>query len=182
MLPSHSIIRRFTPPTCTLEIWAKNSPLSRWTNRQLVKDIHFQLSFDDPRMPAEKQVTIKGDRVQLEQLYETVTNYVQNFLQHSSPKKDLLTLAVINESTQQISPVTKPSLQPLGLVAHELILGSLDKTNSVNKIKLSALQLFDLATALDQYYEEIAALPELYLPRKKRIVPLWGSSVAISNV
>jgi hypothetical protein len=180
MLASHSVVRRFTPPTCTLEIWAKNSPLSRWTNRQVLKDLRFQLSFDDPRMPAEKQLTINGDRRQLEQLSQAVTNYVQNFLQQSSKETDLLSLAKPKQTTQPLPSIAKPYLQPLGLVAHQLFFGSLSNDNSVAKIKLSALQLFDLATALDEYNTEIAALPELNLGKKRRILPLWASNAAVA--
>ena len=80
MVISNSIIRRYTPPTCTLEIVAKMSALSRWAKRPLLNQLSFELHFDDPLVPEEKKVTIKGDRNQLELLCEQVNSYVQNLL------------------------------------------------------------------------------------------------------
>jgi hypothetical protein len=83
MFFSDSLIRHYTPPTCTLEIWAKCSPLSRWAERPLLKDLRFELRFDDPRVAEEEQVTLRGERQQLEMLCDIVITYVQNFLQES---------------------------------------------------------------------------------------------------
>jgi hypothetical protein len=58
---SNSVLRRYTPPTCTLEVVAKSSPLSRWVGQSLMKDLRFELRFDDPRQPEEKRVTIRGN-------------------------------------------------------------------------------------------------------------------------
>ncbi len=77
------VLRRYTPPTCTLEINANNSPLSHWTGKPVLKNLRFQLSFDDPKLPEEKQVTISGNRTQLETLCQVVETYVQNFLVQS---------------------------------------------------------------------------------------------------
>lgn len=160
-----SITRRFTPPTCTLEIEATGSTLSRWQKRKAIKDVQFQLSFDDPRLTEAEQFTIKGDRTQLEQLYQAVTNYIQNFLQQSSIEQ------FVSATTSSIEP-NQPYLQPQGLIAHELFLGSLQNTNSGDKIDLSTIQLFDLVTALEDYQLEVAATvnPDS-TPSKKR--PLW---------
>ncbi|HEY9621609.1 MAG TPA: DUF4335 domain-containing protein [Crinalium sp.] len=75
-----SVLRQYTPPTCTLEIAAKESPLSRWTDRSVLKHLRFQLSFDDPRLAAEQQVRVTGDRTQLEILCDAVEAYVQTLL------------------------------------------------------------------------------------------------------
>ncbi|MEB3357185.1 MAG: DUF4335 domain-containing protein [Synechococcales bacterium] len=72
-----SAIRRYTPPTCTLEILAKQSVLSRWTDRTVFKDVRFHLSFDGPQRPHESRVTVRGDRDQLEGLCDLVEQYVQ---------------------------------------------------------------------------------------------------------
>ena len=167
---SSSIIRRFTPPTCTLEIKANNSPLSRWTNRQVLKNLHFCLSFDDPRIPQEEQVTIQGDRLQLEQLYDAVIDYVQNFLHQSFAKSNLVKKSSASN--------TKPYLQSQGLVNHELWLGSLANDNSTAKIQLSSVQLFDLVTALEEYNIQVAALPELNTAKSRNILPIWGTVAA----
>lgn len=178
MLSSSATIHRFTPPTCTLEIKAKKSPLSRWTKKEVLKKLHFRLSFDDPRIPESKQVTIKGDRTQLEQLHEAVSNYIQEFLHASfqptnKPKTDL---------ERNLKSSTKPYLQSQGLVSHELFFGSLANQTSEPQIKLSTVQLFDLVTALEEYSTQIAAVPELGTPQGSKIIPLWGGIAAATIV
>ena len=74
---SYSVLRRYTPPTCALEILAKNSPLSRWAGQTVLKDVRFNLSLDDPKLPPEQWISLRGDRAQLEALQETVQRYVQ---------------------------------------------------------------------------------------------------------
>jgi hypothetical protein len=182
MFSSHKIIRRFTPPTCTLEICAENSPLNRWTDRNLLKDLQFQLSFDDPRLPTEKQVTIKGDHNQLEQLYEVVTNYVQNFLQLSLVENYSSDQALlIRSSSESKTNTNKPELRPLNLVNHELHLGNLNNQTLNQIIKLSSSQLFDLSSALEEYQTEISALPQSFNKNRTKKTPLlWGSIAAVT--
>ena len=166
------ITRRFTPPTCTLEIEATSSALSRWTKQKAIKDVQFQLSFDDPRLTEEEQVTIKGNRTQLEQLERAINNYIQNFLQQSSLEQ---ILSLSPSSTTDDS--NQPYLKPQGLVTHELFLGSLGDENSIDTIELNTIQLFDLVTALEDYHTEIAAIPNLNgSDGKKR--PVWFAAVA----
>lgn len=165
-----SIIRRFTPPTCTLEIKAKNSPLSRWTNKSILNNLHFRLSFDDPKIPEEEQVTIKGDRLQLEQLYNVTIDYIQNFLHQSFTNS--------NFTRESTTSDTQPYLQRQGLVSHELYLGSLGNDHSITKIQLSSVQLFDLVTALEEYHTQIVALPELDSIKSHNFSPIWGSIAA----
>jgi Domain of unknown function (DUF4335) len=178
MLSSSPTIHRFTPPTCTLEIKAKKSPLSRWTKKEALKKLHFRLSFDDPRIPESKQVTIKGNRNQLEQLHEAVSNYIQEFLQASfqltnKPETDL-------ESNLKSS--TKPYLKRQGLVSHELFFGSLAYQTSEPQIKLSTVQLFDLVTALEEYSTQIATVPELATCKDSKIISLWAGITAAAIV
>jgi hypothetical protein len=111
------VLRRYTPPTCTLEIKAKNSPLSRWAGQPVLKHLRFELSFDDPRQPEDKRVTIQGDRADLEALYEGVTSYVQNFLQQSSfepPATKIQTAAAQEEpaSASQLQHCKTQMLSP----------------------------------------------------------------------
>ncbi|MBE9186477.1 DUF4335 domain-containing protein, partial [Microcoleus sp. LEGE 07076] len=77
------IRKRYTPPTCTLEITAKSSPLSRWAGQPVFKSLNFELRLDDPRLPDTEHVTLRGDRIQLETLHEAVSNYIQNLLGES---------------------------------------------------------------------------------------------------
>jgi Domain of unknown function (DUF4335) len=207
MFSSHSVIRRYTPPTCTLEILAKSSPLSRWAGRTLLKELRFKLSFDDPRIIQEQSVIISGDREQLEIICDTVTNYVKNFLQQSSDRlllntktqssldsnnhnSDLDSTDIkIEEAIDATSQLNSQDLvlKSCGMLNHELFFGSLASTISAPKVKLSATQLFDLANVLDRYRSEIEALPDLSTGGSLRSgfasgkigIPIWGSVAAI---
>ncbi|NEQ21224.1 MAG: DUF4335 domain-containing protein [Microcoleus sp. SIO2G3] len=227
---SNSVLRRYTPPTCTLEIVAKSSPLSRWVGQSVLKDLRFELRFDDPRKPEEERVTIRGDRTDLEMLYDAVNSYVQQFLDPSptqlplvlrtSPTADgSMPRVDLNQDSNphpasgvkpfssvaaqafEEEPDTSPSssglesnskvrslkprtpsniyLQPNGLLTHNLFLGHLATQESGSAINLSVLQLFDLATALDEYAAEVVALPNLNSPLGwKKAPPPWASAAA----
>ena len=164
---------RFTPPTCTLEIKGKN-PLFRRTDRDLLK-FQFQLRFDDPRLVTSKQVTIQGDRQDLEQLQKAVNDYIQEFLHASfrSATRSNTDLKTKNKFQNDL-----PCLQPQGLVNHELFFGSLKHDNNNHKIKLATLQLFDLVTALEAYQTQIATLPERQA--RYKVISLWGGIAAVT--
>lgn len=95
MVLTNSVLRRrYTPPTCTLQIVARSSPLPRLTGQAGNRLLQFDLRFDDPRLPEEKQIHIQGDRDQLEALYEAVTVYTQNLL-NQSPERFNTILSVL---------------------------------------------------------------------------------------
>ncbi|HLO51345.1 MAG TPA: DUF4335 domain-containing protein [Kamptonema sp.] len=211
------VLRRYTPPTCTLEITAKASPLSRWAGQPVLKSLRFQLRLDDPRLPEERHVTLKGDRAQLEALHEVVSTYVQDFLSQppildtrlksettsaiAEPDSALSTLSTISldedrnpfekASTTTDSethyPATNtgslltshPHLKARGLLTHDLFLGQLADETSGPAIELSALQLFDLATALDEYAAEVLALPYFKRSGESQAAAPWLRSVAV---
>ncbi len=230
---SNSNLRRYTPPTCTLEIAGKTSPLSRFAGKSILKDLRFELRFDDPRQPDDTRVTIRGDQTELEMLCEAVNSYVQNFLESPSTQLPLLSRTVTaassstsNENASQdflASPAsnvmnsdaiasrplyaesntvhdsgldsnlqgtsklrslksrsltTDIYLEPKGLLAHNLILGHLATEESGPFVKLSVTQLFDLATALDEYTAEAVGLPKLNVLRWKKAPPAWASTAA----
>ncbi|MDJ0592604.1 MAG: DUF4335 domain-containing protein [Pleurocapsa sp. MO_226.B13] len=168
-------VHRFTPPTCTLEIKGKKSPLSRWRDRDVLKKIRFQLSFDDPRLPSSQQVVVKGDRQDLEKLKTVIDSYIQNFLHASFQAKNQFQ-SDLNHN--QRGDRDWPYLQPQGLVSHELFFGCLKHDSTSNKIKLSTVQLFDLVTALEAYNTQISALPQLKPQSTKPIIFLWGGIAA----
>lgn len=260
------VLRRYTPPTCTLEIQAKDSPLSRWARRPVFKQLRFELRFDDPRQPEEQRISIFGDRADLEALHEAVTTYVQDFLEQSPAQMPLGSAATLvgsirshsdadgngareaslgqedtaiaakqpyNEAMEQAeelpqeekiisipdrdnvrdmsayrngeenshwerSPHTAssngnlelagrhaskpqlliPYLQPRGLLGHDLFLGRLATPESGPVIPLSVLQLFDLATALDEYAAELLALPALGTAGRQPF-PAWTNVAAM---
>lgn len=177
-------MRRYTPPTCTLEVMAENSALSRWAEQSVVKNVRFHLKLDDPTLSQERWVELNGDRDQLEDLRHTVNTYVQTFLDQSqdftfpsaaSIDQDTPKIAVTDpaKSSDPTESSEKPlsgsherntvdiSLQPSGLLKHDLSLGSLATEESGAVIRLSTLQLFDLATALDDYSADLLELPTL---------------------
>jgi hypothetical protein len=133
-MPSHSILRRYTPPTCTLEVMATNSVLSRWAGQPVLQDLRFNLNLDDPKQPQDQWLTVKGDREQLEALCQVVQQYVQQFLGASCDQMDALLspppvnsalatlatsnleltsnfeIAEVHESSEQLAPAANASL------------------------------------------------------------------------
>ncbi|XGV95950.1 MAG: DUF4335 domain-containing protein [Leptolyngbya sp. BL-A-14] len=189
---SYSILRRYTPPTCTLEIMAKQSPLARWAGKPIVKQLRFQLTLDDPTLPKEQWLTLRGDRAQLERLHEAVSTYVQNLLEQSQsqlkvselPVSDAAiamqpvarrdtTLATASSASQEIS------LRSRGLLKHDLALGALATPETPSPVSLNTLQLFDLANALDDYAADLLSLPELsQASQSTSAFPRWGQLAA----
>ncbi|HLO85617.1 MAG TPA: DUF4335 domain-containing protein [Nostocaceae cyanobacterium] len=195
---SNSVIRRYTPPTCTLEILAQSSPLSQLMGKTVLKQLRFQLHFDDPRLPEEQKIIIKGDRNQLEALCDAVTTYVQELLQKSadsfwvsitdSPELN----GVLGESTSPDAGATKTLnstntkipdphiyLEASSQLTHKLNLGSLANQSSGPAIKLTLLQLFDLASALDEYAADVMALPNLEQNTFEWKLPSWAPVAAV---
>ncbi|NET34562.1 MAG: DUF4335 domain-containing protein [Cyanothece sp. SIO1E1] len=179
---SNSVLRRYTPPTCTLEISAKNSSLSRWADRTVLKHLRFRLHFDDPRLSQASQVTIQGDRTQLEALYEVVATYVQTQLGQTSDSAANRFTPADSAAIQLTAPTTELSLQPQGMTNHQLCLGSLATPTSGAVVKLSTTQLFDLITALDDYSSDAIALPNLGRPRWLTTPTSWARTAAAALV
>ncbi len=104
------VLRRYTPPTCTLEITAKGSLPFRWAGIAAFKDLRFELHFDAPQLPEDKQVTIRGNRAQLDALQEAVTAYVRQFLSQSPAEKGVEGLTKAEENgKEQASPALPAS-------------------------------------------------------------------------
>ncbi len=198
---SNSVLHRYTPPTCTLQVVAYSSPVSRWVGSKVVKEVQFDLRFDDPRSPSEKQISITGDRQQLESLHTVVTDYIQELLS-LSPKsfaalgQETLSPPVDVESDVWLLPAEdlppQPAkgdrliaqsnsfaIKPASKVAHNLFLGALATPATGEFVQLSVLQLFDLATALDEYKSDLIALPTL--ARNPQTSPLlaWANIAAV---
>ena len=201
------VLKRYTPPTCTLEITAKSSPLSRWAGQPVFKSLSFELRLDDPRLPDSQHVTLRGDRIQLETLHEAVSTYVQNFLGESSDWENNLNSQIARTPAGPDSPSASgnalifdrpvntselatsapntaylpvpPRLEPRGLLAHNLFLGSLSAAESGPVVPLSTLQLFDLATALDNCAAEVMALPNLNREPRQPLSSPWLKVAAL---
>lgn len=163
MATEPTVIRRYTPPTCSLEIAAQQSPLSQWMGKTALKDLQFKLSFDDPRVTDTEWVVLRGDQTQLEALNDAVSEYVQSFL--NQPLAGGVETAIAHSTAiaaeMAAPPVAGIVMQPKGLLAHELTLGTLANAESGDTITLSSTQLADLSSALDEYSAEATALPSL---------------------
>ena len=233
------VMRRYTPPTCTLEITAKGSSRFRWAGIAAFKDLRFKLHFDAPQLPEEQQVTILGDRAQLDALQEAVSAYVRQFLSDSPAEKAVEGLtkaeengkepagaavpasrvemgleptaweveaeapavpveALVEGSGEDSLPVEPPEaraevekteiaereatgiyLVRKSLVVHDLFLGTLATEGTGPAIHLSSLQLFDLATALDEYTADVVGLPREQGSNWLKQPPLWAKTVAV---
>lgn len=264
MFTATTLLRRYTPPTCTLELYAQQSPLSRWANRPVVRDLRFRLHLDDPRLPDEQRTTIQGDREQLEALHAVIETYVQGRLTEGEWDLGTVTTAILkglpssinleetqlaedirtesiaapSQSTPPSSPpaialssciptslpetdaealtdgqdlrVTVPptalhsgpssakglgssanstaahrdslQIEPDGGLYHRLHLGPLATAAVGDTVQLSTLQLFDLATALDTYSEELMALPETLGKAWFKPSIAWARTAAIAIV
>jgi len=153
--------------------------------KSVLKQLRFELRFDDPRLPEEQRIAIRGTQDQLEALCTTVTNYVQELLQkspenfwvsssestESSKAPDAFSPSDFNDSSVQTNklnsfstqmPGTEIQIQPSHHLTHNLFFSSLANQVSGPVIQLSLLQLFDLATALDEYSSDVLALPNIY--------------------
>ncbi len=213
MVISNSVVRIYTPPTCTLKIVGKSSPLARWVGGTVLKKMRFELRFDDPRKHKDQQIKVKGEQEELELLSEVVTEYIQKFLHRSALDLPLLTpeastlersfSEVLNNQSEQVIPfpgldssepetegeeaqtsslspppfARGPRLEPKGLLAHQLYLGYLGSEETGESVALSTTQLFDLATALDEYAEDIVALPFLK-DSDRSVIPYWAGTAA----
>ncbi|EKQ68590.1 hypothetical protein OsccyDRAFT_3128 [Leptolyngbyaceae cyanobacterium JSC-12] len=192
MARSHSVLRRYTPPTCTLEVIAKDSALSRWAAQPVVKNLRFQLSLDDPTLNRDQWIVIRGDRTQLAALCEAVSTYVQQFLvrshdhlnvTHVEPDASVATLSATANAFQDLSEMSPNlagiTLQPKGLLNHNLYWGSLANAESGAVTSLSTLQLFDLANALDEYSTDVLELPDLGQKGWAAAFPNWAQVAAV---
>lgn len=201
----NSVLRRYTAPTCTLQIITRSSPLSRWGGQAVTTLLQFELRFDDPRLPEERRVNIQGRSDQLEALHEAVTTYVQDLLKQSPDRFDTVVSAQAPPSSDAAeTPAGTPAPQALDLseeiaskdgtatptreiylqtgrgLSHDLFLGSLATEETGSVIHLSVLQLFDLATALDEYATDVLPLPTFSRPRFAPALPIdWASIAAV---
>jgi hypothetical protein len=146
MFSSPTLIKHYTPPTCRLEIYSNRSIFFRKKSNKIPAQFNFNLHFDDPRLPAEKRITIQGDRSCLDLLSESVRDYISELLQENKAKTS-------KESNQNSKPNKNNDIYLInkGLLNQELSYSSKSPNNQKTIIKLTTLQLFDLANTLDKY-------------------------------
>ncbi|MEO0375065.1 MAG: DUF4335 domain-containing protein [Cyanobacteria bacterium P01_A01_bin.17] len=191
------ITRQYAPPTCTLEVTAHTSALSRWTRQPVLKSLDFLLSFQGVCDRNQQPLEVQGDRDQLESLSEAVLTYTQELLGQSvvvlpsglsgsdASQTDVQTqrASVFETPPSSVAepPLTLPvlHLRPQNLLSHELVLGPLATENSGSVIRLKASQLFDLATALDEYAAEVETLPAQVPQPIRPTVPVWARAAGV---
>jgi hypothetical protein len=177
-----AILRRYTPPTCTLEVTADQSALSRWSDQPVAKRVRFQLRFDDPRLSDAEHFAIAGNGTQLDTLYRVVDDYVQQLIEakplawakqslttsgnqpQAAPLSQLHPAQVARErhareKRHQAHAASAVQLVPRAALSHDLYLGDLANEESGPVVTLNTSQLFDLSTALDDYARDILTLP-----------------------
>jgi hypothetical protein len=130
-------------------VTAKQPWQARFRGESRLDDVQFQLSFDDPRRPKEEYVSVSGDRHQLKDLSEVVHRYVQQFLK--TPVQPNAIFQVPSSPAE-----TDIHLKSDGVLYHHLFFGSLGGQTTPSEVHLSALQLFDLDTALQDCVTELA--------------------------
>jgi hypothetical protein len=176
---SPTISKLYTPPTCTLEVTAKASPLSRWTRTPTIKSLQFLLSFDSLTQRARESVEIYGDETQLSALTETVTQYIQTVL--ASRPTDL-PLSPPEQSDPPVSVAENPNavaLRPRSLLTHELLLGNLATAQSGPSLVLKVSQLYDLATALEDCTADLQQLPTFIAAERPVVMPFLRSAALV---
>jgi hypothetical protein len=173
-------------------------------DKTIARDLNFRLQFDDPRLPEERKILIRGNQEELEVLCNIVTSYVQQLLQQSAEDfsinlSDSDSANISSESELKDDPPSIPSifptqpissfntqssqakiyLEPSNNLTHKLFLGSLANQTSGPVIELSLLQLFDLATALDEYSSDMIALPTFSPQTSQSSLPQWVPIAAV---
>lgn len=176
-----SVSRRYSPPTCTLEISLKHSLWSLCTGQCPRKQIQFQLIFDAPQSSTEQPlVVISGDAFALEELYQVLKQYTEQFFdrdRRQTNRAEFLlddSLELSSHSGSQVLPPPSPDrdirpdstfnqnlsihIQPHRSLTHELHLGFLATEESSPMIQLGNLQLLDLVTALEECIVDLTAI------------------------
>lgn len=176
-----TLSRLYTPPTCTLEVTAKASPLSRWTRTPTLRSLQFSLSFDSLAQRARETVEIYGDQTQLLALSETVTLYIQTVLASRPADLPLANVsdAAVDSLERASTDTAVLALRPRTLLTHELLLGSLATEQSGPSLLLKVSQLYDLATALEDCSADLQQIPSLMAAERPAVMPLLRSAAAV---
>jgi hypothetical protein len=176
---SPTISKLYTPPTCTLEVTAKASPLSRWTRTPTVRSLQFLLSFDSLAQRARESVEIYGDQTQLSALTDAVTQYIQTVLAGRPTDLPLQPQAQPEHPVSSISSPDTVALRPRSLLTHELLLGNLATAQSGPSLVLKVSQLYDLATALEDCTADLQQMPSLIAAERPVMMPLLKSAALV---
>ncbi|WP_353672731.1 DUF4335 domain-containing protein [Synechocystis sp. LKSZ1] len=181
MLSRTRILRSYTPPTCRLELLARLplwEALGRQSHSPLPEDFQFELRFDDPRLPEDRQAILRGSATQLRELQQVLEAYLQNFLSRSLVPASAA-LPESSEAPVQYATLNSLSLQYCPPLHHQFCFGRLDSPSHANPLlTLSSSQLFDLAQALTAFAQETHA-PAAPLPWSRTQRWGWGVGAVV---
>ncbi len=176
-----TISKVYTPPTCTLEVTAQSSALSRWSRSPVIKSLQFLLSLDGLQRNTREPLELRGDQTQLSTLSTVVTDYIQQLLANRPTD---LPLSPTPSSDHSPIPSANPvQLRPQSLLTHELLLGNLATEQSGPSVVLKVSQLFDLATALEDCTADLQQLPAVATapaPWRTTLLPFARSAAILA--
>ncbi len=96
-LPSGNTINRaYASPTCSLEVWAKRSPMSAWTSQTVVQNLRFRLRLAQGKV-------IKGNQSQINRIIEAVIAYSDRWLAQETVDKLDHAIAIPQGANLQLS-------------------------------------------------------------------------------
>ncbi|MEB3213442.1 MAG: DUF4335 domain-containing protein [Leptolyngbyaceae bacterium] len=179
-----SVLRRYTPPTCTLEIVADQSPLSRWSRQPILKNLRFRLSLDGPHLPSDQHVTVQGDRPHLDLLCDVVDAYVQQILSQSASQfQATFERDLPSASTEGASRFRNTALSPESLPPTQLELGRSLVPPDVMTDQHSVRPAMPTASAINQTGGMGIVIPSTLalLPKGKLKHELWWGALTPQN-
>jgi hypothetical protein len=164
--------RQFIHNTCELSIDDKKSPFPAWMKFNKPNPLRFSLSVQDPDRPELEPMRVSGDRSKLEELNQTVEEYVKKLLvsaplpqlndgedQGKLPRTSMggaLESGAINRPIDALKVTDdQPRIEADGLSRHLFYLGNGADANTT-VMSLSTLQLFDLSSALNEGLTPVA--------------------------
>jgi hypothetical protein len=148
MVINTSSFKRYTPPTCTLEIYHPHF-WGNWGAKTFPPQFSFQLHFDDPRLPKNDKSIILGDRNLLERLRERINEYISKYLESDSLEGESLTCALPLDNQEEFISISRDSAY-----RHRLFYQCFFPKEETLEVILTNTQLFDFVNALSAYHRD----------------------------
>lgn len=148
MVINTSSFRRYTPPTCTLEIYHPHF-WGNWGAKNFPPQFSFQLHFDDPRLPKSEKSIILGDRNLLEKLREKINEYISKYLESENLEGESLTCALPLDNQEEFISISRDSAY-----RHRLFYQCFFPKEEILEVILTNTQLFDFVNALSAYHRD----------------------------
>ncbi|WP_342596647.1 DUF4335 domain-containing protein [Cyanobacterium aponinum UTEX 3222] len=150
VINNSSSFRRYTPPTCTLEIYNPQPFWGKWRYQSFPQYFSFQLHFDDPRIPKDNRSSIIGDRTLLEKLRQLVDEYINLYLDDRQIVRDNQTCDIPQDEHTEFICLSRESDY-----SHKLYYHGIEPQRETVEVILTNTQLFDLINALEAYYYDV---------------------------